>query len=274
MTLFERGANPSKTHTSQIAHSIELNASDSATKASFRNFDDATGTHTKFLLVDTPGHGKLCNVSMGKLACMDKVKAVVFVVDAAALGEQETLAPTAAYLYDMLLFLQKRATSKGKDKAAIPVLIAANKMDLFTALPATMVKSHLEMETVVSVSMDFDTPVLWNASGLPFGVFLREAAAIHFAAFRPASVRQGRKRQGQHLAVDHTLSIHSRRGLSALYCSVAQDETTRKRARMILSITCSNSWIIRRLFSLAALNSCMISPNRSANQPTASCSTK
>lgn len=147
MTLFERGANPSKTHTSQIAHSVELNAStDSDTKASFRNYDDATGTHTKFLLVDTPGHGKLRNVSMGKLARTEKVKAVVFMVDAAALGEQETIAPTAAYLYDVLLFLQKRASSKGKDKASIPVLIAANKMDLFTALPATMVKSHLEAE--------------------------------------------------------------------------------------------------------------------------------
>ncbi|KAM0256118.1 hypothetical protein ACHAQJ_005205 [Trichoderma viride] len=147
LTLFERGAKAAKTHTSQVSHSVELNAStDSATKSSFRNFDDATGTHTKFLLVDTPGHGKLRNVAMGKLARTEKVKAVVFVVDAAALGEQETIAPTAAYLYDVLLFLQKKATSKGKDKASVPVLIAANKMDLFTALPATMVKSHLETE--------------------------------------------------------------------------------------------------------------------------------
>ncbi|KAL6867128.1 P-loop containing nucleoside triphosphate hydrolase protein [Trichoderma novae-zelandiae] len=147
LTLFERGTEPAATHTSQVAHSIELNAStDSVTRSSFRNHDDATGTHTKFLLVDTPGHGKLRNVAMGKLARTEKVKAVVFVVDAAALGEQETLAPTAAYLYDVLLFLQKRATSKGKDKASIPVLVAANKMDLFTALPATMVKSHLELE--------------------------------------------------------------------------------------------------------------------------------
>ncbi|KAK4079772.1 hypothetical protein Trihar35433_877 [Trichoderma harzianum] len=147
LTLFERGAKPSATHTSQVSHSIELNAStDSVTKASFRNHDDATGTHTKFFLVDTPGHGKLRNVAMGKLARTEKTKAVVFLVDAAALGEQETLAPTAAYLYDVLLFLQKKATSKGKDKASIPILIAANKMDLFTALPATMVKAHLETE--------------------------------------------------------------------------------------------------------------------------------
>lgn len=147
LTLFERGAKPSKTHTSQIAHSIELNAStDSATKASFRNHDDATGTHTKFLLIDTPGHGKLRNVAMRKLARTEKVKAIVFVVDAAALGEQETIAPTAAYLYDVLLFLQRRAMSEAKDKAAMPVLIAANKMDLFTALPPNMVKTHLETE--------------------------------------------------------------------------------------------------------------------------------
>ncbi|KAH6606973.1 signal recognition particle receptor [Trichoderma cornu-damae] len=147
LTLFERGAKPPRTHTSQVSHSIELNAStDSATKSSFRNHDDATGTHTKFLLIDTPGHGKLRNVAMGKLARTEKIKAVVFVVDAAALGEQETIAPTASYLYDVLLFLQRRATSKGKDKASVPVLIAANKMDLFTALPATMVKTHLELE--------------------------------------------------------------------------------------------------------------------------------
>ncbi|KAL7791557.1 signal recognition particle receptor beta subunit domain-containing protein [Trichoderma ceciliae] len=147
LTLFERGAKPSQTHTSQVSHSVELNAStDSATKSSFRNHDDATGTHTKFLLIDTPGHGKLRNVAMGKLARTEKVRAVVFVVDAAALGEPETIASTAAYLYDVLLFLQRRATSKGKDKASIPVLIAANKMDLFTALPASMVKTHLETE--------------------------------------------------------------------------------------------------------------------------------
>jgi signal recognition particle receptor subunit beta len=66
-------------------------------------------------------------------------------VDAAAIGEPEVLAPTAAYLYDVLLFLQKRATN-AKAKVAIPILIAANKMDLFTALPSTLVKSNLEAE--------------------------------------------------------------------------------------------------------------------------------
>ncbi|OAQ61159.1 ADP-ribosylation factor domain-containing protein [Pochonia chlamydosporia 170] len=147
LTLLERGTKPADTHTTQRAQSVELNATtDANTKGSFRNHDDSSGTYTKFLLIDTPGHGKLRNVAMGKLESAEKVKAVVFMVDAAALGEQETLAPTAAYLYDVLLYLQKKASDKGKNKAAIPVLIAANKMDLFTALPANLVKSQLENE--------------------------------------------------------------------------------------------------------------------------------
>lgn len=147
-TLLERGTKPAQTHTSQVTQSVELNAStDSDAKQSFRNHDDATGTYTKFLLVDTPGHGKLRNVAMARLGrSTEKLKAVVFMVDAAALVEQDTLASTAAYLYDVLLHLQKRAGDKSRARTAVSVLIAANKLDLFTALPAAMVKSHLENE--------------------------------------------------------------------------------------------------------------------------------
>ncbi|KJZ76500.1 hypothetical protein HIM_04229 [Hirsutella minnesotensis 3608] len=146
-TLLERGTKPAQTHTSQVSQAVELTAStDSALARSFRNHDDATGTYTKFLLVDTPGHGKLRNVAVGRLARADKLRAVVFMLDAAAVGEHDVLAPTAAYLYDVLLYLQKRAADKSKPKAPVPVLVAANKMDLFTALPAAMVKSHLENE--------------------------------------------------------------------------------------------------------------------------------
>ena len=146
LTLFERGTQPAATHTSQVAQAVELSAStDSDSRSSFRNHDDVTGTHTKFLLVDTPGHGKLRNVAVGKLARSEKLKAVVFVVDAAALSEQDVLATSAAYLYDVLLHLQKRASDK-TNKFSIPVLIAANKMDLFTAIPSVLVKSHLETE--------------------------------------------------------------------------------------------------------------------------------
>jgi signal recognition particle receptor subunit beta len=155
LTLFERGDTPSATHTTQRSHSVEFTAStDSASKASFRNKNDASGTHTKFLLIDTPGHGKLRQDAMSRLSTPkassdgSKLKAVVFIVDAAAIGEQDSLAETTSYLYDVLLALQKRASlsKTSKSPGAVSVLIAANKMDLFTALPATIVKTNLETE--------------------------------------------------------------------------------------------------------------------------------
>ncbi|KAK1658317.1 signal recognition particle receptor beta subunit [Colletotrichum godetiae] len=158
LTLFERGDAPATTHTSQRPQTVELTASrDSKTAQSFRNHEDTSGTHTKFLLVDTPGHGKLRNYALGKLASgagggsgskNSKLKAIVFMVDAAAIGENEALAPTASYLYEVLLGLQKRAASSKSSKPPppIPVLVAANKTDLFTALPGALVKSNLEAE--------------------------------------------------------------------------------------------------------------------------------
>lgn len=58
------------------------------------------------------------------------------------------LRETAEYLHDILLVLQKRATGARKSKAPkdIAFLIAANKLDLFTALPPVLVKSVLESE--------------------------------------------------------------------------------------------------------------------------------
>jgi signal recognition particle receptor subunit beta len=150
ITLFERGDAPAGTHTSQVPHSVEFTAaSNSASKNSFREKDDTSGTHTKFLLVDTPGHGKLRQHAFSKIngtAGETKLKAIVFVVDAASLGEPETLAPAASYLYDVLLGLQKRASTAKTARTPTPILIAANKLDLFTALPATLVKSTLEAE--------------------------------------------------------------------------------------------------------------------------------
>lgn len=70
----------------------------------------------------------------------------MFVVDAAAIAEEAGLNEAAEYLHDVLLALQKRYTSAKSSKGPkeIPVLIAANKMDLFTALPANLVKFQLE----------------------------------------------------------------------------------------------------------------------------------
>lgn len=67
-------------------------------------------------------------------------------MDAASVAEEAGLNEAAEYLHDVLLALQKRytgaKTSKGPKE--IQVLIAANKMDLFTALPPHLVKIELE----------------------------------------------------------------------------------------------------------------------------------
>ncbi|KAL1858980.1 hypothetical protein Daus18300_009738 [Diaporthe australafricana] len=151
-TLLERRATPSETHTSQTWSSIELAVSEDGA-SSFREDLDASGsTASKFLLVDTPGHGKLRHYARGRLTAEGtqsaRLKAVVFVVDAAAVSEPDVLADTASYLYEVLLALQRRMGSTRTSKApyAIPLLVAANKTDLFTALPARLVKTNLEKE--------------------------------------------------------------------------------------------------------------------------------
>lgn len=151
-TLLERRTTASDTHTSQTWSAAEL-AVDEDRASSWRDDLDASGaTAARFLLVDTPGHGKLRHYAFGRLtpdgAQSARLRAVVFVVDAAALSEPDVLADAAAYLYDVLLRLQKRMGSTKSSKAppAIPVLVAANKTDLFTALPAKLVKSNLEKE--------------------------------------------------------------------------------------------------------------------------------
>lgn len=68
-------------------------------------------------------------------------------VDAAALSSAAGLTEAATYLHDVLLTLQKRHTSsKTSVTASTSVLIAANKLDLFTALPASLVKKNLQTE--------------------------------------------------------------------------------------------------------------------------------
>lgn len=63
-------------------------------------------------------------------------------------SSQAGLGQTAAYLHEILLLLQKRSTNSTTSRTPkeIPVLIAANKQDLFTALPTPLVKSTLEAE--------------------------------------------------------------------------------------------------------------------------------
>ncbi|KAG9244649.1 putative signal recognition particle receptor subunit beta [Calycina marina] len=151
LTQFERGTAAS-THTSQAPIAVECSLPVSSTAGSdkYRSIHDPTHSiHKKFLLVDTPGHGKLRHYALDTITSPQNLRGIIFLVDAATLSAgDEGLRQTADYLHDILLLLQKRSESKTGAKALkeIPVLVAANKMDLFTALPAALVKSSLENE--------------------------------------------------------------------------------------------------------------------------------
>ncbi|KAI8938553.1 hypothetical protein NX059_004439 [Plenodomus lindquistii] len=110
--------------------------------------DPAFERSRRFLLLDTPGHGKLRHYATSSLGetKLKSIKAIIFIVDAAALAEEPGLVEAATYLHDVLLALQKRYTSAktSKGPTEIPVLVAANKLDLFTALPPSLVKVQLE----------------------------------------------------------------------------------------------------------------------------------
>lgn len=154
VTRLEGGAAAKKTHTSQKIHAAELTAPSSpSSRASLaKSLKDTDSKHTKFLLVDLPGHGKLRADALARLetkALADaKAKAVVFMLDASSLADSAYLQDAATYLYDVLLALQRRTANikTSKIPSAIPVLVAPNKGDLFTALPAALVKSTLEAE--------------------------------------------------------------------------------------------------------------------------------
>lgn len=127
-----------------------------AASSKYRSENDPSSLKARtFNIIDTPGHGKLRHFAMEQLAKTQHLKGIVFLVDAAAISSSEPgsgsssgLTETAEYLHDVLLALQKNytgaKTSKGPKE--MPVLLAANKLDLFTALPAALVKSNLEKE--------------------------------------------------------------------------------------------------------------------------------
>lgn len=153
---FEIGK-PSPTHISQAPLSVEcsLPVTIAATSNQYRSDNDpGAKLHRNFLLVDTPGHGKLRHFALESIVNPQHLKGIIFLVDAASMGSSSgetgsnSLAEAADYLHDILLSLQKRIlTGKAsKDQTGMPVLIAANKLDLFTALPTKLVKTSLELE--------------------------------------------------------------------------------------------------------------------------------
>jgi signal recognition particle receptor subunit beta len=138
-----------QTHTSTQPLTVEalLPSSHIPASSHYRSAGDpAFERARRFLLLDTPGHGKLRHYATSILADPKSLRGIIFVVDAAAIAEEAGLNEAASYLHDMLLSLQKRYTTATTSKAptGISVLIAANKMDLFTALPANLVKHQLE----------------------------------------------------------------------------------------------------------------------------------
>ncbi|KAF8425706.1 signal recognition particle receptor beta subunit-domain-containing protein [Tirmania nivea] len=133
------GAVPTQTSQTTLSLECDLPASICASSQYRSENDPSLQKEVKrFFMIDTPGHAKLRHIAMEELnkPTTSKVKGLIFVVDSA-----DEMAKVAKYLHDVLLALQKRA---GKEK--IRLLIACNKNDLFTALPATRIKVLLEKE--------------------------------------------------------------------------------------------------------------------------------
>ncbi|KAF2748914.1 P-loop containing nucleoside triphosphate hydrolase protein [Sporormia fimetaria CBS 119925] len=148
LTLAER-AQAATTRTSTSPLAVEALLPDGLTPASssYRSAGDpAFERARRFQLIDTPGHGKLRHYAISKLANPTNVRGIIFVVDAASVADETGLNEAAEYLHDVLLALQKRYTGAktSKGPTEIPVLIAANKSDLFTALPPHLIKLSLE----------------------------------------------------------------------------------------------------------------------------------
>lgn len=110
--------------------------------------DPSSQTQKRFLLLDTPGHGKLRYHALHDILELQNLAGIIFVVDAANLSRGGIgLVDAAEYMYEILLSLQNRSRiSKGNSSREMPVLIAANKLDLFTALPAPLVKAAIASE--------------------------------------------------------------------------------------------------------------------------------
>ena len=109
---------------------------------------DAAKNGSRYKMIDTPGHGKM-RAEQGLSHLQDpSIRGVIFVVDSTAIDAKDTeaLQDTATNLHDALFALQKRKTSTDSKSADLPMLIAANKQDLFTSLPGGAVKDRLQTQ--------------------------------------------------------------------------------------------------------------------------------
>ncbi|KAF2161893.1 hypothetical protein M409DRAFT_69425 [Zasmidium cellare ATCC 36951] len=150
LTLFANGT-IAETYTSQEPQAAlcQLPSSTRSKEDRYRSeHDTSSRSQPKFHLVDNPGHGKLRHHATTSILSRTSVRGLIFVVDSAAISSAAGLTEAAEYLHDTLLWLQKRHTQgkTTKGPASIPVLIAANKQDVFTSLPTGLVKTKLEEE--------------------------------------------------------------------------------------------------------------------------------
>ncbi|KAK9473816.1 signal recognition particle receptor beta subunit-domain-containing protein [Dipodascopsis tothii] len=138
---------------------------------------------TRLVLHDTAGHPKLRQRLydlVDVLQPAESLLGVVFVVDASAMARPEAAHAAAQYLYDILALTERR-------RGGASVLVAANKAELFTAVPAKRLRSLLEDEitkiartkaravsgversALGAAADDDDAPALWaGAPGAPF----------------------------------------------------------------------------------------------------------
>ncbi|CAZ79730.1 unnamed protein product [Tuber melanosporum] len=143
MTSFESepGQPPVETRTSQTPHSLECFVPASIARTSeYRSaHDPSLKAHKRFLLLDTPGHGKLRHIALTRISSTT-IRGVIFVLDSSLTDVRVV----AEYLYDVLLTLQSSATSTTTQSKKL--LVACNKSDAFTALPPSKIQKLLEDE--------------------------------------------------------------------------------------------------------------------------------
>jgi len=144
---------PSATRISQVSSNVSLLLPASVPLGSnkYRSENDVSlksKQPTRYVMIDTPGHGKLRTEQALSQIQNPALRGIIFVVDSSVLdsGDSAASRDTAVYLHDTLLALQRRVTGKTKANTEVPVLVAANKQDLFTALPAGAVRERLQAE--------------------------------------------------------------------------------------------------------------------------------
>ncbi|EPS38340.1 hypothetical protein H072_7962 [Dactylellina haptotyla CBS 200.50] len=136
------------TQTSTTPSTVKL--SPTALESSKSEDGDSSAFGKPFHLKDTPGHPKLRSFALTTItdptaSCLG----IVYMLDSAAIIAQPRLTDTVEYLYELLLAVQKRYTVLSETTTTaepIPLLIACNKNDLFTALPSAKISSQLQSE--------------------------------------------------------------------------------------------------------------------------------